>query len=328
MIRVCLPRVQEVLWRRSLRVPARVCPHVEDCLASGRVLLERAGIGTARLDAECLLAHVLGWPRWRLVTEQGRRLTQDEFGRYLTLLRRREQREPLAYLLGTREFWSLPLAVSSGVLIPRPETETLVEAALAILREACPQGRTPDPQEPSRGAGPPVILDLCTGTGAVAIALARELPGAAVLATDVSRRAIRIARRNAETHGVADRVTFLRGDLWHALNGYAMDHQADLIVSNPPYIPSEAIPRLMPEVQWEPRRALDGGPDGLRFHRRIISHAPRHLRPGGFLLLEIGTDQASEVARLVKAWGGFEAPRVLQDLAGRERVMVSRRAEE
>jgi release factor glutamine methyltransferase len=284
MIRVCLPRVPEALWRRSLRVPARVCPNVEECLASGRVLLERAGIGTARLDAECLLSHVLGWPRWRLVTEQGRRLTQDEFGRYLTLLQRREQREPLAYLLGTREFWSLPLAVSSGVLIPRPETETLVEAALAILREACPQGRTPTLAK--SGGGPPVILDLCTGAGAVAIALAWELPGAAILATDVSRRAIRIARRNAETHGVADRVTFLRGDLWHALNGYAMDHQADLIVSNPPYIlgghPGAHAGGAMGAAAGPGR-----GPDGLRFHRRIISHA-RGISGRGFLLLEIG----------------------------------------
>ncbi|MEK7205072.1 MAG: HemK/PrmC family methyltransferase, partial [candidate division NC10 bacterium] len=137
-----------------------------------------------------------------------------------------------------------------------------------------------------------------------------------VFATDSSRRALRVARANVEAHGVADRITLLRGNLWRALDGVLSNGQADLIVSNPPYIPSGAIEALMPEVQWEPRRALDGGPDGLRFHREIIATAPRHLRPGGFLLVEIGADQAGAVAGLFEAGDDFEACRVLQDLAG------------
>ncbi len=313
MIRVRLPQVAERFLGRVAPLPPRLCPTVEECLASGTLLLEEAGVGTARLDAECLLAYVLGWPRWRLVADGRRRLTQEEFGRCLAMLQRREWREPLAYLVGRREFWSLDFAMSPGVLIPRPETETLVEAALSLLGEANPL--------PPR----PVIVDLCTGTGAIAIALAHEIPGAAVIATDISRRAVRIARENAETHGVADRVTFLRGDLWRALNGRVAAAGVDLVVSNPPYVPSGALSTLMPEVQWEPRRALDGGPDGLRFHREIIAGAPQVLRAGGILLLEIGADQGGAVGGLLEAGGGFEAPRILRDLAGRDRVAVARR---
>jgi release factor glutamine methyltransferase len=298
---------------------------VEDCLGSGTLLLEQAGIQTARLDAECLLAHVLGFPRWRLVTERRRRLRPDEFGRYLTLLQRRERREPLAYLVGTREFWSLALLVSPDVLVPRPETETLVEAALSLLRGDGVSPHPAFPRSPVSGLRSPVVVDLCTGSGAVAIALARELPGATVVATDVSRRVLRIARSNAEAHRVTDRITFLRGNLWRALDGRDLGGQADVVVSNPPYIPSGVIPSLMPEIQWEPRRALDGGPDGLTFHRAIIGGAPRRLRPGGFLLLEIGADQAAGVCRLVEEMGGFERPQILQDLGGRDRVVMARR---
>jgi release factor glutamine methyltransferase len=146
-----------------------------------------------------------------------------------------------------------------------------------------------------------------------------------VVATDVSRRVLRIARSNAEAHRVTDRITFLRGNLWRALDGRDLGGQADVVVSNPPYIPSGVIPSLMPEIQWEPRRALDGGPDGLTFHRAIIGGAPRRLRPGGFLLLEIGADQAAGVRRLVEEMGGFERPQILQDLGGRDRVVMARR---
>jgi release factor glutamine methyltransferase len=314
MITAGLSRVSEAFLGHWAPSPPGPGPSVAECVASGTFLLERVGIESARLDAECLLAHILTCPRWLVVLEGRRRLTREQFGRYLRLLQRRERREPLAYLLGRREFWSLPLAVASGVLIPRPETETLVEAALAACAEVSPAS-----------PGGPIIIDLCTGTGAIAIALARELPEARIVATDISRRALRVARANAEAHGVADRITLLRGHLWRALEGVLSNGQADLIVSNPPYIPSGAIGTLMPEVWWEPRRALDGGPDGLRFHREIIAAAPRHLRPGGFLLVEIGTDQAAAVAGLLEAGEDFQACRVIQDLAARDRVVVARR---
>jgi methylase of polypeptide subunit release factors len=222
MIRLRLPQMPERLGRHTLSLPEGVRPTVEDCLASGTLLLEQAGIETARLDAECLLAKILGWPRFQVILDQKRRLTPRQFGQYLRLLQRREQREPLAYLLGVREFWSLALSVSPGVLIPRPETESLVEAAMSVCRALDSRESTPaQAPGPSEGAGtqagspaPPgglSIVDLCTGSGAVAIALAREFPGARVFATDSSWRALRVARANAEAHGVADRVVVLRG---------------------------------------------------------------------------------------------------------------------
>lgn len=350
MMRLRLPEIPRLVPTGSLSLPAGSCPDVDACLATGTLLLTQAGIETARLDAECLLAAVLGCPRWKLRLEPHRRLSPEEFGRTLRLLQRREQREPLAYILGTREFWSLPLSVSSGVLVPRPETETLVEATLTAWeetrvtsheprtqpfgsgtrsRERRAGGRGPGaerhaPCGESREAGP-TIVELCTGSGAVAVALATELPTARIVATDVSWRALRVARANAEQHGVAGRITFLRGDLFRAVDGRLPDESADLVVANPPYIPTGELVALMPEVQWEPRLALDGGADGLRVAREIIEASPARLRPGGFLLLEIGAEQAEAVQGLVAAAGRWEPARVRWDLAGRPRVVVTRR---
>jgi release factor glutamine methyltransferase len=280
--------------------------------------LEQAGIETARLDAQCLLAAVLGRPRWQVLLEPKRRLSAEEFGQMLRSLQRREGREPLAYILGAREFWSLPFAVSPDVLVPRPETETLVEAALAAWTEMT--STAINPQSPA-----PVVVDLCTGSGAVAIVLATEIPTARVLATDVSWRALRAARANALRHGVAERITFLRGDLWGAVNGQAPEGSVDLVVANPPYVPTHELATLMPEVQWEPRLALDGGTDGLRVIREIVATSPDRIRPGGFLLLEIGADQAKVVQAFVAASGRWQPPRLWRDLAGRPRVVAARR---
>ncbi len=316
MMGLRLPPLPARLGLDILPLPPGQRPTVEDCLTCGALLLEQAGIESARLDAECLLAEVLAWPRWQVLIEPRRRLATGEFARYLRLLGRREEREPLAYLLGRREFWSLAIAVSPGVLVPRPETETLVECALTAWREM---------EAPRSGGGDaPTILELCTGSGAVAVALARELPGARMIATDRSWRALRVARGNAEAHGVADRIRFLRGDLWRALEGQPLA-PVDLVVANPPYVPSGVLDGLMPEVQWEPRSALDGGPDGLAILREIIAAAPARLRPGGALVLEIGSDQAVPVLRLLEAARAFAPGRVRQDLAGRDRVVMARR---
>ncbi len=316
MRRLRLPSLPGRLRHEALPLSAGQCPTVEDCLACGTLLLEQARIETARLDAECLLAEVLTWPRWRLLIEPCRRISPEEFARYLRLLQRREEREPLAYLLGQREFWSLRIAVSPSVLIPRPETETLVEAALAAWREMAPL--------PAAGADAQTIVELCTGSGAVAIALAHELPDILMIATDKSWRALRVARANAEAHGVAERIRFLRGDLWRALNGHALP-PVDLIVANPPYVPSGVLDGLMPEVQWEPRSALDGGTDGLTVLRDIITSAPPRLRAGGRLVLEIGSDQAAAVLRLLDETHACAPGQVRRDLAGQDRVVVARR---
>jgi release factor glutamine methyltransferase len=310
----------------ALALPPGCCPDVEACLASGTLLLEAAGIETARLDAECLAAQALGWPRWQVILTPRRRLTPEEFGRYLALLGRRERREPLAYVLGMREFWSLSLSVSSGVLVPRPETETLVEATLAMWREMTAEASR-EPRAASRDGevARPTIVELCTGSGAVAIALATEIPTARILATDVSWRALRVARANALAHRVAGRVAFLRGNLWQAVNGHAPAGSVDLVVANPPYVRTRDVATLMPEVQWEPRLALDGGADGLQFQRDIIATSPERIRPGGCLLLEIGADQAEAVLALLGKKGRFETGRIFQDLAGRPRVIAARR---
>ena len=322
MMRLRLPEVPRFLRGDALALPNGCCPVVAACVASGTLLLEQAGIETARLDAECLVAAGLGCPRWHLILEPNRRLSPEEFSRILRLLQRRERREPLAYVLGVREFWSLPMAVSAGVLVPRPETETLVEAALAAWGEMRAESREPGAE--SREAGP-TIVELCTGSGAVAIALAKELPAARVLATDLSWRALRVARANAARHGVAERIKFRRGDLWRAVNGQAPAGSVDLVVANPPYIRSPELATLMPEVQWEPRLALDGGADGLRVLRKIVASSPDRIRPGGVLLLEIGADQAEAVGALLAASGRFEPARLRLDLAGRPRVVVARR---
>ena len=322
MMRLRLPEVPRFLRGDALALPNGCCPVVAACVASGTLLLEQAGIETARLDAECLVAAGLGCPRWHLILEPNRRLSPEEFSRILRLLQRRERREPLAYVLGVREFWSLPMAVSAGVLVPRPETETLVEAALAAWGEMRAESREARGERREAGS---TIVELCTGSGAVAIALAKELPAARVLATDLSWRALRVARANAARHGVAARIEFRRGDLWRAVNGQAPAGSVDLVVANPPYIRSPELETLMPEVQWEPRLALDGGADGLRVLRKIVASSPDRIRPGGVLLLEIGADQAEAVGALLAASGRFEPARLRPDLAGRPRVVVARR---
>ena len=346
MMRLRLPEMRR-LRPAALALPSGCCPDLEACLASGTLLLEAAEIETARLDAECLAAHALGWPRWRVILTPRRRLTPEEFSRYLAMIERRERREPLAYVLGMREFWSLSLSVSSGVLVPRPETETLVEAALAAWGEmtaeaGCePRAESREPRATSREpratshepraesregeVARPRIVELCTGSGAVAIALATEIPTARILATDVSWRALRVARANALAHAVADRVEFLRGNLWQAVNGQAPEGSVDLVVANPPYVPTRDVNGLMPEIQWEPRLALDGGVDGLRVQRDIIAASPERIRLGGFLLLEIGADQAEAILALLAETGRFEAGRIFRDLAGRPRVIAARR---
>ena len=268
--------------------------------------LESKGVDTPRLDAELLLADVLGMARVELYTNYDRPLERSEVDRFREVLRRRASREPVAYITGRKPFWTLDLIVDRRVLIPRPETETLVEVALDVLGE----------REFDEGNGPRV-LDLCTGSGAVAIALARERADVRVVATDCSAAALEIAPENARLHGVDDRVSFAEGDLFAALPA---GQRFDLIVSNPPYIKSTELGDTEPEVrEWEPELALVSGNDGMDVTARIIDGAADWIAPTGRLLLEVGT-QADAVRQRLEA-SGWTSIRTTSDLASRDRVV-------
>ncbi len=265
------------------------------------------GIDSPQSTAEILLAFVLGCPRGVLFRNLGRPLSPEEEAAFQGLLSRRLEGEPTAYLTGRRGFWTLDLEVTPAVLIPRPETERLVEAALEVIGRAS-HGRVLR------------ILDLGCGSGAVVIALACEAPGHRYFAGDRSPAAVQVARRNAAGHGCAGRIHFFVADWAQALRPGAAFF--DLIVSNPPYIPSGRIATLQPEIaRFEPRAALDGGEDGLDAYRAILKGAWGHLAPGGVLLFEIGSDQRIALERLVLAAGIPARVDCLADLAGRDRVL-------
>jgi release factor glutamine methyltransferase len=275
----------------------------------GAARLAEAGIENAALDAEVLLRCVLGVDRAQLYL----RLEDQPSGRvpekFRALLERRATREPLAYITGNREFWSLDFTVTPAVLVPRPETELLIELALYSSRRF-------------RRDQPIDILDIGTGSGAIAVALATHLPHSQVWATDVSRVALEVAEANAKRHNVADRLHLLCGDLFGALA--KRDEMFDLIVSNPPYIATAGLRELEPEVRiWEPAAALDGGPDGLHFYRRIIAEAAAHLKEDGRVVLEIGADQGARVAQLFDQRPCYTAVEIHRDGAGRDRVVAA-----
>ncbi len=277
----------------------------------GRVLewsadyLRRKGFtDSPRLDAQLMLARALGLDRVQLYLNYDRPLNSDELAAFKTLLKRRLDGEPVAYLLGRRSFWTLELAVGPGVLIPRPETETLVEAALDRLAESASVS----------------LLELGVGSGAISLALASERPALAVVATDVSAEALAVAESNAETLGLAGRIEFLEGDLFESVPG----RKFDMIVMNPPYVAEAEYRELDRQiVEFEPAIALLAGADGLEVIRRLVAEAPEHLRPGGWLLFEIGADQGPSAAALMEA-GPFGEIGILPDLAGRDRVAAAR----
>lgn len=266
----------------------------------------RHGIENPRLDAELLLGHATGLTRIDLILQAEKPLAPDELERFRALIRRRRGGEPVAYVLGQREFYGLNFKVAADVLIPRPDTETLVEVALERTSERSLYGR---------------LLDLCTGSGCVAVAFANRRPTWKVTGVDISERAVALARENAVKSGTIWGVGFLQGDLFDPVRG----HSYESIVANPPYIPSGEIAGLMRDVRdFEPRLALDGGRDGLDFVRRIVKESPEHLVPGGLLALEVGHDQAARVGALFEARGFGEIQRS-RDYGGHERVVSGRR---
>ncbi|AFM26593.1 peptide chain release factor N(5)-glutamine methyltransferase [Desulfomonile tiedjei] len=278
---------------------------IKDILEWTTAFFKKRGIRTARLDAEVLLAFCLSVDRLFLYLNFERPLSPSERMNYRELVRRRAMREPVSLIIGKKEFWSRTFKAVSGVLIPRPDTEILVEATLRALATI----------------ESPRLLEIGTGSGAISIVVALENPAARIVATDIDPLALDTAQENAALHGVASAITFVLGDLYAPFKEGERFH---LICSNPPYIPTEVIATLEPEIDYEPLLALDGGPDGLNVIRRIADGAPDFLLPGGSLLMEIGPDQEMQARTILEQTSSFVDIRITQDLAGRPRVVTGR----
>lgn len=273
-------------------------------------MLRQAGIERAEREVVWLLESALGLSHLALLLQEQETLTPEQWERALDLVRRRAAREPVQYLLGTQDFCGREFVVSPAVLIPRPETEAVVDAVL----DRCPAGD---------GA---LVADVGTGSGCIGISLALALPGAVVYATDVSAEALAVARDNALRHGVQDRMRFLLGHLVDPLRAAGLEGRLTAAVANPPYIPESALAALQPEVRdFEPWLALSGGADGMALHRALIAAAPRLLARRGVLALEVGLGQAPAVRSLADASGAFSRVWTTRDHLGIERVVCGQR---
>lgn len=273
---------------------------------------ERKQLDSPRLCAELILAHALACQRIRLYTDLQRPLVDDELTRIRDLVRRAGEHEPIQYLTGIAHFYGLEIAVSPDVLIPRPETETLVEKAIDRLKHA--------------GKLDPRVLDLCTGSGCIACAVASGVPSARMVAVDLSLRAVDVARRNIDRLKLSDRIDVLCGDLFEPLNELPDKRAFDLLLANPPYIRSAEIATLDRNVRdYEPRLALDGGEDGLVPLRRILDEAGDWLAPGGHALIEIAFDQAEQALWVVSQRPAWTDASIVNDLGKRPRVLVVRK---
>jgi release factor glutamine methyltransferase len=278
---------------------------VGEAWQAGREHLAALGVPEPGITAEVLLRYVLGWSRTALYLHWHRPLDPDAWPRYEALLAERVRGRPVAYIVGRREFWGLEFLVDERVLIPRPETELLVEVALVALA----------------GRAAPAIADVGTGSGAVAVSLAVARPDAVIFATDISPGALEVARANAQRHGVGARVRLLCGDLVEPLA--AAGARLDALVCNPPYVDPAAAAALPPEVRdFEPREAVVA-PEGISMHRRLAAEAPRVLRPGGLLAVEVAAGQAAQVVELLER-ARYEQIATHRDLAGWERVVSAR----
>jgi len=269
--------------------------------------LSRRGINDSpRLDSELLLSHALSVDRVKLIIDSQRPLEEEELARFRELVLRRRKHEPIAYILGEREFFGLRFSVNRHVLIPRPDTETLVNVALARTQRLSEHGRA---------------LDVCTGSGCVAIAFSKERPTWQVTGSDLSEEALAVARHNAWRLGAIWNLDFRPADL---LAGFAGEAGFDLIMANPPYVPDAEVPTLSPDIKLhEPAAALCGGPDGLALIRRLVKAAPSLLAPGGLLAIEVGAGQAPRVAKGLASYGFSEVEQE-RDYAGIERVVSGR----
>ena len=281
-----------------------------EVIAEAQQMLEQAGIESSRQEAFWIVEHVLRLQAHHVVADRDRLLSHAELLVARGLVERRVGREPLQYILGTQEFCGLEFDVNPAVLIPRPETELLVE----YVAQRIPAERQA------------TIVDACTGSGCIAVALARLRPRARVIATDLSSPSLAVARQNATHHEVCERITWLEGDLLRPLAEQEMEGRIDVIVSNPPYIAEADWGTLQPEVRlFEPRGALVAGPQGTELHERLLQEAGLYLSPGGALIMEIGAGQACAMRRIVDQIPGYRFHRLVYDAAGLERVVIVER---
>jgi release factor glutamine methyltransferase len=267
---------------------------------------QQKGIESPRLDSEVLLAHALGCKRIDLYTRHTEEAPAQGRERFRALVRQRIEGCPVAYLVGHKEFFSLEFEVNRAVLIPRPDSECVVIECLRL----------------AKSMAEPAILDMGTGSGCLAIAVAKHHKTAQVTAVDISAEALAVASRNAAKHGVAERIRFLQSDLFAAIPA---GERFDFLLSNPPYIPHEDIAQLPPGVRdYEPHQALDGGTDGFAVFDRLIAEAPRYLKPGGYLLLEIGSPQERPARERLGRYEGYKLDKVIHDSSGHPRVLLAR----
>lgn len=273
-------------------------------------------IDSPRATAEILLSHALGMNRIDLYLRYDQPVVSKELTAFKDLIKRRVQREPVAYITGSKEFWSKELIIDPSVLIPRPETECLVEKALSLL-----------PALNGSSRAPKYILEVGTGSGAIIIALAGERPGHFYFASDLSIPAIGLAKKNAKYHHLNEEILFFSGDLFACLRQNTFSF--DMILSNPPYIPTSVLSRLQPEiVRYEPLMALDGKADGLYFIQKIISSAHHYLKPDGVLLMEIGYDQKKAIEILAKTCSAYEEISFEKDYSDHDRIVCMRKKQE
>ena len=288
---------------------------VKEMLTMGEKQLMDSDIADATRDCKILYCYMMDIPFSKIILEYQEVLQDRLCDKYFELIDRRSKGEPVQYIMGSQEFMGLEFIVNENVLIPRQDTETLVEDALEIINTGTLRGEDMD------------VLDLCTGSGAIGVSLARIANKVNVTCSDISEGAIKVAKENAQKHGVAKSVKFEQGDLFKPFSKHFRKQKFDMIISNPPYIKSSIIPTLQKEVcEHEPLSALDGGESGLDFYERIVSGVGSHLRKSGVLLLEIGHDQGEAVSGLLSRNGEFTSIRVLKDLANRDRIVFAKKS--
>lgn len=283
-------------------------PKITQAIDEGASQLRTSGVEHERRTAGVLLAHVLGVDRTHLLIRSDEKVSESHYDNYLRLIERRAAGEPLQYITGHQEFYGLDFCVTPAVLIPRPETEFIVERIIELIDDAMHS---------------PLVVDVGTGAGCIAVAIAVNVPRARVIATDASEGALEVARMNAARHGVAQRVEFFQGDLLEPLRANHLENSVDLLASNPPYV-NEGTPELIQrEVRdWEPREALFGGVDGLDFYRRLLVDSPEYVKPGGSVVFEIGFGQLDAVCKMIDG-SEWKLVDVTRDLQGIPRTITA-----